>query len=62
MAIVVSAVFTMGGKLESQPIEAFESVAGEWIGSGRIPSYNIAFSVILIHPRRRVTPGARARI
>ncbi len=48
MAIVVSAVFTMGAKLEPQPIEGFESMAGKWKGSGQIPSYSTAFSVILI--------------
>lgn len=48
LLLVVSAVFTMGAKLEPQPIEGFENVAGEWKGSGRIPSYSTAFSVILI--------------
>lgn len=50
IAIAVSAVFTMGAKLEPQPIEDFESVAGEWRGSGWVPSPGIAFALsVIIH-------------
>lgn len=33
---------------EPQPIEDFESVAGEWRGSGRVPSPGIAFALTVI--------------
>ena len=48
IAIAASALFTMGAKLEPQPIENFESVAAEWRGSGRVPSPGIAFALTVI--------------
>jgi hypothetical protein len=48
IVVIVGAMLTMGAKLTPQLIEDFASIAGKWKGSGRIPSYSTAFSLILI--------------